>query len=63
MHEEIFYREEKKNIKMNTVLARLNAAFAYTLTVMGELTFFCFASTFWNDNLTQIEIKTGNVHV
>jgi len=48
---------------MNTILARLNAAFAYTLTVMAVLTFLCFASTFWNDNLTKVEIKTGNVYV
>lgn len=48
---------------MNTILARLNAAFAYTLSVMAVLTFLCFASTFWNDNLTKVEIQTGNVYV
>ncbi|XP_067944673.1 signal peptidase complex subunit 3-like isoform X2 [Watersipora subatra] len=48
---------------MNTILARLNAAFAYTLSVMAVLTFLCFASTYMNDNLADIEIKAGSVIV
>lgn len=48
---------------MNTLLARLNAVFAYTLSVMAVLTLLCFASTYFNDNLATVQIQTGNAVV
>lgn len=34
---------------MHTVLSRLNAVFAFSLTVMAVLTFLCFLSTDFKD--------------
>ncbi|ELU08915.1 hypothetical protein CAPTEDRAFT_225712 [Capitella teleta] len=44
---------------MNTFLSRANTIFAFTLSVMAVLTFGCFASTFLNDNLAHVNIKTA----
>jgi signal peptidase complex subunit 3 len=42
---------------MNTVLSRLNAVFAFTLTVLGALTFGCFLSTAFMDySLRNVQI-------
>lgn len=48
---------------MNTVLGRLNAAFAFTLSALACVTFICFLSTVMNDNLTNVEIAAGKVDV
>ncbi|XP_033126500.1 signal peptidase complex subunit 3-like [Anneissia japonica] len=43
---------------MNTVLSRLNTIFAFTLSVMAALTFGCFLTTAFNDNLAPVHIDT-----
>ncbi|XP_071949507.1 signal peptidase complex subunit 3-like [Antedon mediterranea] len=43
---------------MNTVLSRLNTVFAFTLSVMAALTFGCFLTTAFNDNLSSVQIET-----
>ena len=43
---------------MNTFLSRGNALLAFTLSVLASLTFCCFASTFFNDNRRDANVKT-----
>ncbi|XP_041357064.1 signal peptidase complex subunit 3-like [Gigantopelta aegis] len=48
---------------MNTFLSRLNTIFAFTLSVMAALTFFCFLTTAFNLHKQPITLKTGKVTV
>lgn len=43
---------------MNNVLARGNAIFAFTISVLAVLTFGCFLSTSLNSNLTDVNIES-----
>lgn len=44
---------------MNTFLSRANTLFAFTLSVMASLTFGCFLTTFFNDNLAEVTLKSS----
>lgn len=46
---------------MHTAFARLNAVCAFNLSTLAALTFLCFASTFFNDYSTQVNINAANV--
>ena len=48
---------------MHTVLTRLNALAAYTMSVLAGLTFLCFLSTFFLDYSARSQIGTVNVVV
>lgn len=48
---------------MNTFLSRLNSVFAFTLTVLAALTFFCFLSTVFLDYDNPVHVKTKKVLV
>lgn len=48
---------------MNTVLARANTIFAFTLTVLAALTFGCFLSTAFNEHYAPVDIATNNALV
>ena len=48
---------------MHSVLTRLNALAAYTMSVLAFLTFLCFASTFFLEYKTAAQINTVNVVV
>ena len=50
-------------LKMNSFLARANAVFAFTLTVLAALTFLCFLSTVWYDYDNPIHVRTKKVLV
>jgi signal peptidase complex subunit 3 len=43
---------------MNTVLARANTIFAFTLTVLAALTFGCFLTTAFNAHQAEVKIAT-----
>ena len=42
---------------MHTVLTRLNALAAYTMSVLAGLTAVCFLSTFFLDYTTDVKVK------
>ncbi|XP_072024564.1 signal peptidase complex subunit 3-like [Amphiura filiformis] len=44
---------------MNTVLSRANTIFAFTLSVLAVLTFGCFLTTAFKDNITNVHIDTS----
>jgi len=48
---------------MNSFTSRLNSLFAFTLSVMAALTFGCFMTTVFNDNLRPVDINVGKVSV
>jgi len=48
---------------MNTVLARANTIFAFTLTVLAALTFGCFLSTAFNVHYSAVDIETNTALV
>ena len=48
---------------MHTVLTRLNALAAYTMSVLAGLTFVCFLSTFFLDYNAVANMKTVSVVV
>ena len=48
---------------MHTILTRLNALAAYTMSVLAALTFICFLSTFFLDYNIHAKIDTVNVVV
>ncbi len=57
-------KELIKSIAMHSVLTRLNALAAYTMSVLAGLTFLCFASTFLTEDYrAHAEINTVNVVV
>jgi signal peptidase complex subunit 3 len=43
---------------MNTILARANTIFAFTLTVLAVLTFGCFLTTAFNERRSSVSIST-----
>jgi len=51
------------NVKMHTVLTRLNALAAFTMSTLAGLTFLCFLSTVFLDYRTRADINTVNVVV
>ena len=44
---------------MHTILSRLNAVFAFSLTVMAVLTFLCFISTNFKDRSAETRVTPG----
>jgi signal peptidase complex subunit 3 len=48
---------------MNTVLARANTIFAFTLTVLAVLTFGCFLTTAFSDHYSVVAISTNTALV
>ena len=48
---------------MNTALSRLNAVFAFSLTVLSVLTLLCFLSTAFKDKSSQTVVSTQSPDV
>ncbi|CAG0884100.1 unnamed protein product [Darwinula stevensoni] len=48
---------------MNTIWSRMNAMFAFFLSVLSAVTFICFLSTFFNPYTSSLDIKTLDVFV
>lgn len=47
-----------KILKMNTILSRANAIFAFSLSVLAALTFLCFLSTVCTEYKEDVSVST-----
>ena len=50
-------------VVMNTALSRLNAVFAFSLTVLSVLTILCFLSTAFKDKSSPVQVSTKSPNV
>lgn len=46
---------------MHSLITRVNAVCAFSLSTLAALTFLCFASTFFNDYSTKVNINAANI--
>ena len=46
---------------MHTLLSRINAVGAFTLSTLAGLTFLCFLSSVFKDYTTPVTIKAANI--